>query len=79
MVHIKDAIDNVLLSMMEKVYKGKAPISQKIAIMILTRREYHGNERIQSKCNEYLDDLYNKKYEMLEAKSGFRIHKNNAQ
>ena len=79
MVHIKDAIDNVLLSMMEKVYKGKAPIDQKITVMILTRREHHGNERIQSKCNEYLDDLYNKKYEMLEAKSGFRVRKNNAQ
>lgn len=78
MVHIKEAVDNVLLEMMEKVYKGKAPIEQKIAIFITTRREHHGNDIIQGKCNEYLDDLYNKKYEMLEAQNGFRIHKDDA-
>ena len=77
MVLMKEAVDETMIKLIKAVYEGKSTIEQKIAILILTRRENHGNTKIQNACNFYLDKLYDKKY--TEARNGFRIVKKNAQ
>ena len=52
-------------AIIEEVNNGKASVGQKIQTLVKIRRESHGNDAIQNKCNKYLDELYNKKYEML--------------
>lgn len=73
MIHIKEVIDDVILDLMERVFNGRAPLKQKIAIMIITRRDYHGNKKVQDKCNEYLEVLYEESYRQAKREYELRI------
>lgn len=43
----------------------RSSIEQKIQGLIIVRRDHHGNEYIQNKCNTYLTKLYDEKYENI--------------
>lgn len=49
----------------DEIYKSPENITKKIGALIIIRRENHGNEVIQDKCNKYLTELYATKYDML--------------
>ena len=65
MYHIKEIVPTVIKDFIKKVYEGRASITQKIATLIITRRENHGNYDIQNECSKYLELLYEEKYERL--------------
>lgn len=46
----------------EKIISSKGSIADKIGMLIRARRDNHGNEAIQNKCNKALDWLYDLKY-----------------
>lgn len=46
----------------EKIISSKGSIADKIGMLIRARRDNHGNESIQKKCNKALDWLYDLKY-----------------
>lgn len=75
MTHIREAVDNAIIDLIKRFYEGRAPIHQKIAVLIVTRRENHGNDKIQDECSKYLELLYDEKYKMLEKQNEFRICK----
>lgn len=60
-----DTKEQIILKMIQEIHNSPANIGQKIQAFIKIRRENHNNEEIQNNCNKYLDELYNKKYEML--------------
>ena len=45
----------------EKIISSKGSIADKIGMLIRARRDNHGNEAIQNKCNKALDWLYDNK------------------
>lgn len=64
-IYKSETKEELTIRMLEEVYNGPANIKDKIAMMIVTRRENHGNDKIQNKCNEYLTKLYDIKYEQI--------------
>ena len=66
MVYSKVTKEEFTNSVIEEIFNGRASVKQKIQALVMIRRDNHGKPEIQNKCNKYLDELYNKKYEMLE-------------
>lgn len=64
MEKIDKIVPDAICDLIEKVYNGKDNINNKIASLIVTRRNAHGNEKIQNCCNKYLDLLYDEKYKI---------------
>lgn len=62
----KENSNKLTLQIIDKVYRGIGDIDQKIMYLIVTRRKNHGNDEIQNKCNEYLTELYDEKYEEVQ-------------
>lgn len=65
MVYSKVTKEEFTNLVIEEIVKGPTSVGQKIQALVKIRRENHGNFEIQDKCNKHLDELYNKKYEML--------------
>lgn len=57
--------EDIILQSIEEIYKGPSTLQLKIASLIVIRRDNHGNDKIQNKCNTYLTKLYEEKYEEL--------------
>lgn len=57
--------EDIILRSIEEIYKGPSTLQLKIASLIVIRRDNHGNDKIQNKCNTYLTKLYEEKYEEL--------------
>lgn len=58
---------DITLKAVDEIFVGPASTASKIAALIVIRRDNHGDEEIQGKCNTYLDFLYELKYINLEA------------
>ena len=69
MERIKNIIPEAMVDLIKRVYEGNETIERKIAVLIVTRRNAHGNFKIQDECNKYLTLLYDEKYKHLEAQS----------
>ncbi|MEG1565838.1 MAG: hypothetical protein RR342_03775 [Bacilli bacterium] len=52
--------EEMLLNIIDELYKGKATIENKIIFLIRTRRD--ASDKIQERCNTYLTKLYDEKY-----------------
>lgn len=59
------AVDEAIVDLVKRTYEGNTTIENKIAILINTRRQAHGNDLIQDACNEYLTLLYDEKYKNI--------------
>lgn len=59
---LSNVLDNAIINLIEKTYFGKTTIENKIAVLINTRRNAHGNDKVQDACNKYLTLLYDEKY-----------------
>lgn len=57
--------EDIILQSIEEIYKGPSTLQSKIAALIIIRRDNHGNDKIQNKCNVYLTKLYDEKYKEL--------------
>lgn len=64
MERIDKILPDAICDLIEKVYQGNDKIENKIASLIVTRRNAHGNDKIQNCCDKYLDLLYDEKYKM---------------
>lgn len=73
MEHVKTILPRVMKDLLKRVYEGPAPIHQKIMFLINSRRDYHGNDEMQSECNKYLTLLYDEKYKMLKEQNNERL------
>jgi hypothetical protein len=57
--------EEFILNCIDEIYKSPVILQKKIAALIVIRRDNHGNDKIQNKCNVYLTKLYNDKYKEL--------------
>lgn len=57
--------EDIILQSIEEIYKGPSTLQLKIAALIIIRRDSHGNDKIQNKCNTYLTKLYEDKYRKI--------------
>ena len=54
--------EEFILNCIDDIYKGPSTLQLKISTLIVIRRDNHGNDKIQNKCNTYLTKLYYEKY-----------------